>query len=221
MKFDLNKTYSFFIIIILIVLLFREGCNQKKVDDLIDEISNYKTESQVYKTKLGLEINTNRALTLSSQKQMRTLLATNDTLMDWIKQFKVINGVVTLRETTIIKEIVVPFDRIIPCDFKPFSANKINKDFLFYTTIANTGLTIDSLKIPNESKIVIGEKREGFLKLKTKLVVDVNNSNPYIVTSNISGYVYEPKKKWYEKMWANFAIGVGAGYIGSKLIIKK
>ena len=221
MKFDLNKIYSFFIIIILIVLLFREGCNQKKVDDLIDEISNYKTESQVYKTKLGLEINTNRALTLSSQKQMRTLIATNDTLMDWIKQFKVINGVVTLRETTIIKEIVVPFDRIIPCDFKPFSANKINKDFLFYTTIANTGLTIDSLKIPNESKIVIGEKREGFLKLKTKLVVDVNNSNPYIVTSNISGYVYEPKKKWYEKMWANFAIGVGAGYIGSKLIIKK
>ena len=221
MKFDLNKIYSFFIIIILIVLLFREGCNQKKVDDLIDEISNYKTESQVYKTKLGLEINTNRALTLSSQKQMRTLIATNDTLMDWIKQFKVINGVVTLRETTIIKEIVVPFDRIIPCDFKPFSANKINKDFLFYTTIANTGLTIDSLKIPNESKIVIGEKREGFLKLKTKLVVDVNNSNPYIVTSNISGYVYEPKKKWYEKMWANFAIGVGAGYIGSQLIIKK
>ena len=221
MKFDLNKIYSFFIIIILIVLLFREGCNQKKVDDLIDEISNYKTESQVYKTKLGLEINTNRALTLSSQKQMRTLIATNDTLMDWIKQFKVINGVVTLRETTIIKEIVVPFDRIIPCDFKPFSANKINKDFLFYTTIANTGLTIDSLKIPNESKIVIGEKREGILKLKTKLVVDVNNSNPYIVTSNISGYVYEPKKKWYEKMWANFAIGVGAGYIGSQLIIKK
>jgi hypothetical protein len=221
MKIDLNKIYSFFIIIILIVLLFREGCNQKKVDDLIDEISNYKTESQVYKTKLGLEINTNRALTLSSQKQMRTLIATNDTLMDWIKQFKVINGVVTLRETTIIKEIVVPFDRIIPCDFKPFSANKINKDFLFYTTIANTGLTIDSLKIPNESKIVIGEKREGFLKLKTKLVVDVNNSNPYIVTSNISGYVYEPKKKWYEKMWANFAIGVGAGYIGSQLIIKK
>jgi hypothetical protein len=221
MRFDLNKIYSFFIIIILIVLLFREGCNQKKVDDLIDDISNYKTEAQVYKTKLGIEISTNRALTLSSQKQMRTLLATNDTLMDWIKQFKVINGAVTLRETTIIKEIVVPFDRIIPCDFKPFSANKINKDFQFYTKVSNTGLTIDSLKIPNESKIVIGEKREGFLKLKTKLVVDVNNSNPYIVTSNISGYVYEPKKKWYEKMWANFAIGVGAGYIGSQVINKK
>jgi hypothetical protein len=221
MRFDLNKIYSFFIIIILIVLLFREGCNQKKVDDLIDDISNYKTEAQVYKTKLGLEINTNRALSLNSQKQMRTLLATNDTLMDWIKQFKVINGAVTLRETTIIKEIVVPFDRIIPCDFKPFSANKINKDFQFYTKVSNTGLTIDSLKIPNESKIVIGEKREGFLKLKNKLVVDVNNSNPYIVTSNISGYVYEPKKKWYEKMWVNFAIGLGAGYIGSQVINKK
>ena len=217
----MNKIYLLVIVTLVAILLFREGCSQRKTDELIADISNYKTEAQVYKTKLGLEISTNRGLDLQSQEQMKTLLASNDTLREWINEFKEIKGAVTVRETTIIKEVAVPFDKVIPCDFKPFSANKINKDFLFYTTIANTGLTIDSLKIPNESKIVIGEKREGFLKLKTKLVVDVNNSNPYIVTSNISGYVYEPKKKWYEKMWANFAIGVGAGYIGSQLIIKK
>ncbi len=217
----LNRFLIFVIILLVAFVLLRESCNQNKVDELIADISNYKTEAQTFKTKLGLEVSTNRGLALQSQEQMKTLLATNDTLREWINEFKEIKGAVTVRETTIIKEVAVPFDKVIPCDFKPFSANKVNKDFQFYTTISNTGLTIDSLKIPNESKIVIGEKREGFLKLKTKLVVDVNNSNPYIVTSNISGYVYEPKKKWYEKMWANFAIGVGAGYIGSQVINKK
>jgi hypothetical protein len=220
MKINLNRFLIGVIIVLVVFVLLREGCNQRNTDKLISDIANYKTESENYKTKLGLEINTNRALALETQDQIKSLIATNDTLKEWVNEFKEIQGAVTIRETTIVKEIAVPFDRPIPCDFKPFKANKIEKDFQFYTTIANTGLTIDSLKIPNEAKILIGEKKEGFLNLKTKLVVDVNNSNQYIKTSNIAGYVYEPKKKWYEKMWVNFAIGFGAGYIGSQVINK-
>jgi hypothetical protein len=220
MKINLNRFLIGVIIVLVVFVLLREGCNQRNTDRLISDIANYKTESETYKTKLGLEINTNRALALETQDQIKSLIATNDTLKEWVNEFKEIQGAVTIRETTIVKEIAVPFDRPIPCDFKPFKSNKISKDFEFYTTIANTGLTIDSLKIPNEAKILIGEKKEGFLNLKTKLVVDVNNSNPYIKTTNISGYVYEPKKKWYEKMWVNFAIGFGAGYIGSQVINK-
>lgn len=220
MKINLTRFLVGVIIVLIAFLLLREGCNQRSVDKLISDIANYKTEAETYKTKLGLEINTNRALALETQDQIKSLIATNDTLKEWVNEFKEIQGAVTIRETTIVKEVAVPFDRPIPCDFKPFKANKLSKDFQFYTTIANTGLTIDSLKIPNEAKILIGEKKEGFLKLKTKLVVDVNNSNPYVMTSNIAGYVYEPKKKWYEKMWVNFAIGFGAGYVGSQLINK-
>jgi hypothetical protein len=221
MKITLTRFLVGIIIFLLIVFLIREGCNQRNVDRLITDLSNYKTEAETYKTKLGLEISTNRALALQTQEQMMAVIATNDTLKEWVKQFKEIKGGVVVRETTIVKEVAVPFDRPIPCDFKPFKTNKINKDFEFYTTISNTGLTIDSLKIPNESKILIGEKREGLLNLKTKLSIDVNNSNPYIKTSNISGFLYEPKKKWYEKMWVNFAIGFGTGYIGSQIINKK
>jgi hypothetical protein len=152
---------------------------------------------------------------------MKSLLASNDTMREWISKFKEIKGGVILRETTIVREVPVPFDKVIPCDFKPFQAKKETKDFLFYTTIANTGLTIDSLKIPNEAKIIIGDKRTGLLKMKTSLVVEVNNSNPYIKTSNISGFVYEPKKKWYERMWVNFVAGAIVGAAGSKYVDKK
>jgi hypothetical protein len=212
-----DKIYISTIIIVIIVFLFREGCNRTETNKLVADITSYKTESETYKTKLGLEINTNRALALETQDQMKSLLAINDTMREWVNQFKNIKGGVVVRETTIIQQVAVPFDKIIPCDFKPFPAKKETKDFQFYATIANTGLTLDSLKIPNESKIVIGEKRKGFLNLKSELAVDVNNSNPYIKTSNISGYVYEPEKKWYERMWVNFVAGLTIGYVGGRL----
>jgi hypothetical protein len=212
-----DKIYIAVILVLLFIFFIREGCNRAETNKLVADISGYKTESQTYKTKLGLEISTNRALVLKTQDQIKTLLASNDTLKEWISEFKSIKGGVVVRETTIIQQVAVPFDKIIPCDFKPFPAKKETKDFQFYATIANTGLTLDSLKIPNESKIVIGEKRKGFLNLKSELAVDVNNSNPYIKTSNISGYVYEPEKKWYERMWVNFVAGLTLGYVGGRL----
>jgi hypothetical protein len=212
-----DKIYISAIIIIIAVFFLREGCNRMDTNKLVSDITSYKTESETYKTKLGLEINTNKALALQTQDQMKSLLASNDTMREWMKEFKKIKAGVIIKETTIIKEVAVPFDRNIPCDFKPFPAKKETKDFQFYATVANTGLTLDSLKVPNESKIVIGDKRKGFLNLKSELTVDVNNSNPYIETSNISGFVYQPEKKWYEKMWVNFIFGLGVGYVGGTL----
>lgn len=213
-----DKIYLLVIAAILVAFFFREGCSQIDADKLIDDIANYKTESETYKTKLGLEVNTNRALTLETQNQIKSILATNDTLKEWLSKFKEIKGGVVIKETTIIKEVPVPFDKIIPCDFAPFPVKKETKDFQFYTTVSNTGLTIDSLKIPNESRIVIGEKKHGFLNMKTQMSVDVVNSNPYIQTSNISGFIYEPEKKWYERTWFHVAVGATAGIVATQYI---
>ena len=213
-----KRIYQILLVVLIIILAFREGCNIKQTDELIANIAQYKTQAETYKTKLGLQISTNNALILKTDEQIKSLMATNDTLRNWIKDFRNIKAGVVVRETTIVKEVAVPFDRPIPCDFQPFPVKKITKDFEFYTTVANTGLTIDSLKIPNESKIVIGQKRSGLLGLKSEMVIDINNTNPYIQTSNISGYVYEPEKRWYEKFWVNLAIGAGVGYIGGQAI---
>lgn len=208
------------IVVILFLFFLREGCSKRNSDKLISDIANYKTEATTYKTKLGLEVSSNKALILETQDQIKTLLSSNDTLKEWISKFKNIKGGVVIKETTIIKEVSVPFETKIPCDFKPFKSNKIDKYFQFYSTIANTGLTIDSLKIPNEARIVIGERKDGFFKAR-KMVVDVNNSSPYIVTSNISGFVYTPKKEWYERTWFHLLCGVTAGAIGAKYLDNK
>lgn len=215
--FERDKYYIIIIAVIVVIFLLREGCSRQNNDKLISDIANYKTEAQTYKTKLGLEVSTNKALVLQTQDQLKTLLASNDTLKDWINKFKKIRGGVVVRETTIVREVAVPFETKIPCDFKPFKANKITKDFMFYSTIANTGLTIDSVKIPNEARIVIGERKDGFFKPK-KMVVDVVNSNQYVKTSNISGYVYEPQKKFYERTWFHLLCGAGIGIVGTQYI---
>lgn len=212
-----DKIYLSVILVVIVLACLGKCADNRQANKSALDIINYKTEAQEYKTKLGLKINTNVALPISTQEQIKSLLASNDTLKQWMSKFKEIKGGIVVKETTIVREVQVPFDRPIPCDFKPFTANKISRDFLFYTTVANTGLTIDSLKIPNTATILIGERRvglfkdDGFMKLKSKLVVDVNNTNPYIQTSNISGYTYEPKKKWYERPVVNFSIGIGLG----------
>jgi hypothetical protein len=199
----------------------REGCSRRDTDNLISAIANYKTEASTYKTKSGLEISTNKALVLETQSQIKALLASNDTLKEWIQKFKNIKSGIIIKENTIIKEVKVPFETLIPCDFKPFKANKIDRFFNFYSTISNTGLTIDSLNFPNEQRIVVGEKKTGFLGFRKQMSVEVNNTNPYIKTTNMSAFTYEPKKKWWEHPIINFGVGFGAGFVGGRLSNKK
>lgn len=210
------KTHTIYLLAIVLILIafgIREGCNQRDADKLISDISEYKTEATTYKTKLGLEISTNKALALETQSQMKSMLAANnDTIKQWLKKFKEIKSGVVIKEETIIREVPVPFDKVIPCDFKPFKVNKITDHFKFYTTVSNTGFVIDSLKIPNTATVVIGERKDGLFK-KKKLVVDVNNSNPYIVTTNISGNVYDPEKKWYQRTWFKVTSGAVGGFV--------
>jgi hypothetical protein len=216
-----DRVYIAIILIIVIIFGLREGCNRMEANKLVNDIATYKTESSQYKTKLGLVVNTNDALVLQTQEQIKSMMAaTNDTIKQWLSKFKSIKGGIVMRETTIIKEVQIPFETKIPCDFKPFKANKILKDYQFYSTIANTGLTIDSVNIPNEAKIVIGERKDGIFKAK-KMVVDVNNSNPYIQTSNIAGYLYEPKKKWYERTWVHVVGGITIGTLGTQYVNNK
>ena len=107
MKMKKDYIYIAVILIISVVFGFREGCNKRDTDKLIADISEYKTDASTYKTKLGLEVSTNTALQLETQSQMKSLLASNDTMKQWLEKFKEIKGGVIIKENTIIKEVAV------------------------------------------------------------------------------------------------------------------
>lgn len=211
-KFNLkDKLYAITTIALLILLFFRECSHTKSENDLIESVLKYKSEAKYYVGKFGEQIASNDALNISTQKQIKTILATNDTLKSWIKNFKVINSGTIVKENTIIREVKIPFETKIPCDFKPFKVDTMSKYFNFWATLSNSGMTLDSIKIPNEQRIIIGEKKKGLWGLGgTDLKVEVQNSNPNIKISNLQTYQYVPKKKWYDTRAFNIFLGAGA-----------
>ena len=211
-KLDVHKRYIYIISVIVVIfiflLIFQECKNQSSADKIVNELSQYKTQASHYEDKFGNIIASNSAIQVESQKQLKSILATNDTMRAWIKKFKDVKFGGIIKETFTIREVPVPFETKIPCDFKPFPAIKLDKNYRFYSTIANTGLTIDSLFIPNTEDIIVGEKKSGFLNLKRVLTMEVKNSNSLISVSDISGFTYSPKKR---RFGLGFSVGYGVG----------
>jgi len=209
-KLHRRYIYAIGILIILIIcIFFIQRCQyQKSEDKIVTELSQYKTKATHYEDKFGNIIATNSAIQIQTQNQIKSILSTNDTMKAWIKKFKEIKFGGIIKETTIIKEVAVPFDKVIPCNFKPFPAIKLDNNYRFYATIANTGLTIDSMFIPNTASIIVGEKKVGFLKLGKQLSIEVKNSNPFIHVSDLSAFTYKPKPK---RFGFGFSVGYGIG----------
>jgi hypothetical protein len=67
------------------------------------------------------------------------------------------------------------------------------------------------LFIPNNQTIVVGEKRVGLFKKEHR--VEVTNSNPYLMTTNLGSYTITDKKKWWQHPLINFGIGLVGGYV--------
>ena len=216
-----DKIYIAVIAFLLVFAFLREGCNQRNQDKVLSEILNYKSEAKHYKDKYGIDVATNKALNIQTQEQIKSLLATNDTLKKWVKSFKNISAGIVVKETTIVKEVNVPYEVKIPCDFKPFKVRKNDKNYLFAGTISPQSFTIDSIMIPNEARIIVGEKKTGILGLNKEYSIDIRNSNELLKVSDISAYTYKPQKKWYEKAWFHYAVGVGSGVILTSYINKR
>lgn len=209
------------IVVLIMLFFFRECSLQKDKDDLFNQVLNYKDSAQQYKLKVkghDVEVSYNRSLILENKKQLEAMVAKNDTLSALIEKFS------TIRSTTIIKEYIkidqdtLFLNQPIPCDFDPISISRDSLYYQFYGTIAPDYFSIDSLIIPNEQSIVIGEKRLGMFKGKEQRI-EIVNSNPLMRTTNIGNFVIQENKKWYQRTWFKIGIGVlGGAIIGNQIL---
>jgi hypothetical protein len=223
-KIDINsvtsssgfKTHRNYIIVILIVaILFslRECVHQKNVDEMINDIATYSDSAKYYKGKHGEVIAYNSLLKVQNDDQLRAILSSNKQIADELKNFKSIKEVTTIKNNFYLHDTIKLPANSIPCDFKPFPLRKSNKDFTFKGTLSTKDFVIDSLFIPNETNIIIGKRKTGFLKYEEQVVV--KNSNPYITTTNVSNVSVKYEKKWWEKGWVKVVGGFILGYGGA------
>jgi hypothetical protein len=225
-RIDVLKIHRRYIYVITGILtlaiclfLFRDCQHQKDIDNLVKNVATYSDSAKHYKSKYGT-IAFNQALQFQNEKQLKAYLSQNDTLKQLLKSFKKISSVTIIKEKVYIHDTVpIPFETKIPCDFKPFTVKRDCTNYHFKGTIFPDKFNIDEISIPNKQTVVLGEKKTGFMKKEYR--VEITNSNPYIVTSNVGGYTVNPKKEWYQKPVVTFLIGTAVGSAATTVMYMK
>ncbi len=212
-KLDVHRKYivviASIITIFICLLLFQQCQHTKSENDLLTRTANYSDSAKSYKGKYN-EVVFNQSLAFNNAQQLKNYFLGNDTLKDLLKKFKNINSLTIIKEKVYIHDTVaIQFENRIPCDFKPFKVKRDCTYYHFAGTIYPTKFTIDSIIIPNKQNIVVGRKKIHLFKYEYR--VEITNTNPHIITTNVGGYVINVKKKWYQRPLPMFLGGAIAG----------
>lgn len=217
-SFNTHRNYLILIVACIVFFTWRECSNQKRFDNLVDEIANYSDSAKYFKGKNGELIAYNNTLKVQNEDQLRSIVSTNEQIREEIKKFKSVREVTTIKEKVFIHDTVELPANVIPCDFKPFTIRKDNKNYTFKGILSQKDFVIDSLYIPNDINIIVGKRKVGFLKYEDQFTV--SNSNPYITTTNLKNISVKTEKKWFEKGWVLFTGGAIVGF-GTSLGLSK
>jgi len=170
------------------------------------DIAAYSDIASHYALKGGAQVATNKALALNSQKEMKAFATSiNDTVAKMFKKFKSVSAVTYTTNNFFKGGDTILTAGNIPCDFDPYPVRESDSTYTFKGTVAKKYFSVDSIFVPNKITTIFGRKKTGFMKYD--YVVDINNSNPLMTTTNIKAYQYDPKKKWHETRWANMLFG--------------
>lgn len=203
---QLNKWIPWILLLIaLIALTIREYQRNKVFESAITTDDSSKIHHNH-----GIDEVYNSSIVLETKRQLEIMTASNDTLKKMIAQFKRVTSTTVINTVTTIKDSI-PFEVKIPCEFEEVSFSKVDSNYSIFGSIDKNQLTIDSLQIPNEQTVVLGEKKKHLFK-PSEYEVHIVNSNSLIKTKKIQSLVIKPSRKWYERPSVLFTGGLLFGY---------
>lgn len=202
-----NKIIYAIVFIAVAALFILRGCGS---DDVLKNVTSAKDTAYTQNVK-GILAEYNKAVVLETQKQLKIVLASNDTLRRLLSKFKNATNTLEVRSETRIEKDTIPFLDTIPCTFTPKKVEKVDKNYTLYGKVDNKGFIMDSLDIKNKQSIVLGEVKKNFWG-KTEQGVYIVNSNPLIKTDAIQNLTIVHKKKLAERplFWAGVGTVAGA-----------
>ena len=145
-----------------------------------------------------------------------------------IKRLKKIKSQVIINTITHIDSVFVPFvvdstsnDTLTNDNYiiipKRFALSE--QWYRLNGSINKEGLLIDTLNFNNELTLTIGQKSQGLFK-KSKPIVLVEYSNPYVNTTSMQNIIIKDDLRFYDKKSFWYGLGVVSG-IGTAIIINK
>lgn len=200
------------LLVAVAVLMFLNIDSCKKAGDFEDEVTRitaYKDTAMTYKAKNGELITYNEALEVSEASALSAIKGLKERLEN--QKIARVSSLTTVRTKFSIDTVRVPFKDSIPC---PEFLTTFTIDSVHYQMsgeVTNKNLLISRLNIPNDQQIIVGTKKNGFLK-KRSMVVTVTNSNPYMEISGIQNYTITPKKKFYQRWYFVGGAGLLSGF---------
>jgi hypothetical protein len=153
--------------------------------------------------------------------------AINNHLVE-IKNLKKIKSQVIINTITKVDSVFIPFvsdttikDTLVLDNyiFVPQRFSLLDEWYSFDGTIKKGGVLLDSISFNNELSLTIGNKSMGFFK-KSKPIVLVEYSNPYVSTTAMQNIIIKDDLKFYDKkgFWYGFGVvsGIGVGILINK-----
>ena len=198
---EILKRLSWVVLIISVILLVWDGCSKKaQLSAFKQQMSKLKFTSQGFIESINdkkHKIVEQEQLILSQKDAIRNHLLT-------IEGLKKIKSQVRIKNVFRIDSVFVPYADIDtmyiknPCDFISRTFNLSNEYYSFTGKTKEDGILLDSVSFENSVKITIGNKSQGLFK-KSKPIVLVDFSNPYIQTKEIENVVIQNDLKWFDK----------------------
>ena len=200
-----------------VALLLKQCREYNALETENRNLNEYKKDAKRYKAENGKLIEFNQALKVENN----TLLSSNSDLAEQLENLKIKkpSSITNIVSNTIIDSVLIPFPKDVNFCSDTFQANFAYNDSIWILISGNVtakGVFIEQIFVQNESLVVIGVKNNGLFK-RNEYIVAVDNTNPYVVTTQMEGYTITPKPKFHDRSW--FKVGLfGVGFVLGTLL---
>lgn len=222
-KIFLKYKYKLIMIlnIVVIFLLFRGFFNaNQKLSEYKNTMQKFDLKEQVYIEKLkenGSKIIEQEQVFLNEKDAIK------NNLLKVKKDLKKVKNQIKYITKIEIDSFFIPFDSQNNIDI---DSVKLKKTFSlvdeFYNIngyVNKDGVLINKISFHNDMTITIANKKNGIFK-KSIPIIQIENSNPYIVNESLKNITIKNNLKWYEKrsnmLLIGFATGIATGIVLTK-----
>lgn len=193
---DNLKTILAIACVVLAFLLFRQCGETKEANRSLESVQNFLSDTiSYYEDETGALV-AEKSILRGDKETLQILLSKKIDSLGQLKRlvenFKEVESAGNITQEVRVDTVKIPYEIEVPFEFSR-EWSKHDKSYFVKGKSTNTGITIDSLSIPNTLSFAIGEKSTGFWKSEFR--IEAVNSNPYIKTTGLDAYSFSQRKK--------------------------
>ena len=210
---------SVVVLMIIVVLLVWDGCNQKaRLSAYKKQMGKLEFSNQKFTETIsndGKKIVQQEQLILSQKDAIRNNLLALDGM-------KRVQSQVRIKSVMQIDSVFVPYTDtflVEKTNYREFGFGLNAEHYNIAGRTKEKGVLIDSITFRNDLRVTIGNQSRGFFR-SSQPIVKIENSNPFINTKSVQNIVVKNDIKWWDKKGTWLTMGLVGGLVGGIFLMK-